>query len=211
VKFYSKTLSWKSSVKHLGNIVRQDLRESDEIRAKQSDFIGKANSVIANFKTVPRDMCAKLFNSQCCSFYGCEAWKITDPDVNAFFVTWRKAVRRLWNLPFTTRSSLLPELMKCKPIQHQIYQRCQLMCSSMLRSDNVKINYISNLSLVNNGLIGVNMAFLRNMDMSFVISSTEKDRANIIRELVSCRERTLNLDQFTDSEIETMLDFMSTF
>ena len=211
VKFGSQQLHWVSSVKHLGNVLCDDLKEREEIRAKQSDFIGKTNSVIANFRTVQREICSRLFNAQCCSFYGCEAWKLSDPNVNGFFVTWRKAVRRLWNLPNTTRSALLPDLMNCRSAQHQIYQRSQGMYSTMLASDNDKIRFISNLSVVNLGFIGSNLQFLQGQDMDCQMSEAEKDRVKIIKELSNCKERSLSLPQFTDNEIDLMLKIVSTF
>ena len=211
ITFGSENLQWKSSVKHLGNVIRSDLKDTDEIKAKQSDFIGKANSVIANFRTVQRDVCTQIFNSQCCSFYGCEAWKLYHPDVNAFFTTWRKAVRRLWNLPYTTRSSLLPHLMKCKPIQQQIYQRCLAMCTAMLKSENEKINFISNLSLKNSGIIGQNMQFLKSVNLNFDFLPADDDRVRLIKELTLCKETTLYLSYFSICDIQTMIDSISTF
>jgi hypothetical protein len=192
-------------------MLSSDLRESEEIKSKQSDFIGKANSVIANFKTVHRDICTEIFNSQCCSFYGCEAWRLSDPSINAFFVTWRKAVRRLWNLSFMTRSSLLPLLMNCKPVQLQIYQRTLTMCSLMLNSDNEKIKFISNLSVLNQGLIGGNMQFLQHLDMNVEVSQVDRNRVEMIRELTRCKEQILYLPEFPDCDIDNMLNYISIF
>ncbi len=36
------------SIKHIGNYTRNDLSESDEIRHKQCDFIGRFNGLLAN-------------------------------------------------------------------------------------------------------------------------------------------------------------------
>ena len=67
-------LHWKDTIKHLGNFMSNDLSEDEEIRYKQCDFIGRVNSVCANFKSAPRDVVSKIFTAQCCHLYGCQAW-----------------------------------------------------------------------------------------------------------------------------------------
>ncbi len=42
-----KVLEWTTSIKHDGNYIRNDLSESDEIRHKPGDFIGRLNSLLA--------------------------------------------------------------------------------------------------------------------------------------------------------------------
>ena len=85
------------------------------------------------------------------------------------------------------------------------------MYSTMLASDNDKIRFISNLSVVNLGFIGSNLQFLQGQDMDCQMSEAEKDRVKIIKELSNCKERSLSLPQFTDNEIDSMLKIVSTF
>ena len=58
-----KGLHWKDSVKHLGIFISNDLSEDEKIMYKQCDFIGRVNSVCANFKSVPRDGVSKIFTA----------------------------------------------------------------------------------------------------------------------------------------------------
>ena len=49
--------------------------------------------------------------SLCCtSFYGCELWGLACDQVLDFCITWRKGVRRVWDLPYMTHCYLLPLL-----------------------------------------------------------------------------------------------------
>ena len=64
-----KALSWVKSVKHLGNIVTWDLREVEEISKKRCDFIGRTNSLLANFKSIQKEILSRVFSSQCCHMY----------------------------------------------------------------------------------------------------------------------------------------------
>ena len=41
-------LVWKSSAKHLGNIITTDLCDDEEIRFKKPDFVARANGVVCN-------------------------------------------------------------------------------------------------------------------------------------------------------------------
>ena len=212
IKFNGEHLKWESSVKHLGNLLNNDLNESGEVRSKQCDFIGKSNSVMANFRTVPREICSILFNRQCCSFHGCEAWNLTDPSVNKIFITWRKSVRRLWNLPPMARSALLNLLMNCPTLSEQIFQRCRNIYTTMLNNKSQKISYITRISIQYGGLVGNNLRYITEVtgrpdDVPVAIT----ERANMVYELNMCRENYLYLEHFTDNEIELLISEISTF
>ena len=56
-------LKWTKSAKHLGSIVTYDLTESEEITQKRNDFIGRADSVISNFKHVAINVSSRVFMS----------------------------------------------------------------------------------------------------------------------------------------------------
>jgi len=60
---------------------------------------------------------------------GCELWSLDDSSINAFGVTWRKALRRILNTPPDTHNNLLPLLLGntlpflaiCVSVQHDLY------------------------------------------------------------------------------------------
>ena len=54
-------LVWKSSAKHLGNIITTDLCDDEDIRFKKRDFVAKANSVVCYFKLTNRGVCSRRF------------------------------------------------------------------------------------------------------------------------------------------------------
>ncbi len=49
IRLEGKVLEWTTSIKHVGNYIRNDLSESDEIRHKQVDFIGRFNGLLASY------------------------------------------------------------------------------------------------------------------------------------------------------------------
>ncbi len=44
-----KVLEWTTSIKHVGNYIRNDLSESDEFRHKQGDFSGRFNGLLGRY------------------------------------------------------------------------------------------------------------------------------------------------------------------
>ena len=86
-------LKWTKSTKHLGSIVTYDLTESEEITQKRNDFIGRANSVISNFKHVDRNVSSRVFTSQYCHLFGSRAWQLDSNSITGFSTAWRKAIR----------------------------------------------------------------------------------------------------------------------
>ena len=83
-----KELSWVKRVKHLGNYLCQDLSSQYEIQMKRSDLVGRVNTVIANLGNAPGNVLSTVFNTQCCHFYGAQAWDLTSTHVKAFGIMW---------------------------------------------------------------------------------------------------------------------------
>ncbi len=52
IRFEGKVLEWTTSIKHVGNYIRNDLLESDEITHKQGDFIGRINGLLCIYLTL---------------------------------------------------------------------------------------------------------------------------------------------------------------
>jgi hypothetical protein len=93
-------LKWVTMVKHLGNYIRSDLRETDEITHKRGDLIGRVNSMCATFFKSSDAVKQEIFNSQCSHLYGCEAWDMSVPEIDSIRKTWNHGVRRSFGLPY---------------------------------------------------------------------------------------------------------------
>ena len=137
-------LVWKSSAKHLGNIITTDLCDNEEIRFKKRDFVARANSVVCNFKLASREVCSRIFVAKCCHLYGCQAWGIKTKALFELDVCWRKAVRKLWHLPYTARSRLLPGLVGTASLRDQVMRRFAKFYNGISQGKNNKMKLISN-------------------------------------------------------------------
>ncbi len=94
-----KVLEWTTSIKHVGNYIRNDLSESDEIRHKQDDFIGRFNGLLARYHDPTHEVLMQLTSSYCTYLYWSQAWQFNDTNVHRMVTIWNKAIRRIWNLP----------------------------------------------------------------------------------------------------------------
>ena len=72
--FYGEILKWENIVKYLGNYTSWDLIGACDMKYKNGDFIGRVNSLTANFKFVTCGVKKTLSYSNCCICYDCQTW-----------------------------------------------------------------------------------------------------------------------------------------
>ena len=215
-------LSWSNTAKHLGNIISSDITDGDEIRAKRSDFIGRVNSAIANFKYVPRDICSRVFVSQCCHLYGSQAWAIDNNHIETFCVSWNRAVRKLWFLPNTARSCILPYLVGTKSIRQQILSRVASLYNSIRKGHNRKmLNLMRHSVNMNNmGIMGRNTEVISNewhcgfeklVDNTQSADTDMAARAAVIRDLTDCREGRRDIAEFSRDEVADLRNYVACY
>ena len=84
--------------------------------------------------------------SCCTSFYGVCLWNLQDKCVEEFYSTWRKGIRKLFNLPVCTHCNMVPLLADCLPIQIQIMNRMMRFMKSCLKCYNPCLKMLSHLA-----------------------------------------------------------------
>ena len=89
-----------------------------------------------------------LFKSYCSSMYGCELWALNKDSVELFCVAWRKALRRVLNLPYNTHSHLLPILADTIHTFDEICKRSARIITSCLFSPSRLVQSVSWHSVV---------------------------------------------------------------
>ena len=82
--------------------------DSEDIICKQNDFTFQFNYFMSRFRYVSISLKTRLFKKFCYSFFGSQLWDLQHRSISQLDVLWRKAVSRLWHLPYTTQSNLLP-------------------------------------------------------------------------------------------------------
>ena len=216
VSLNGKLIKWQTQVKHLGNVLTCNLSDEQDIKLKKNDFLRRINSVIVHFNSAQRHVCNELFRSNC-FFYGSQQWAIYErKPIEQFHVQWRKAVRRLWRLPWQARSGLLHFLIDQPPFISQLCRRFKKLCISIDRSTNAKAQLIKEISIDQDGIIGKNMSYSKhflNEERKKTTSNTSdfEARANVIRELTLIREGQISLPGFSAYEIDALIEETSTF
>ena len=88
-----------------------------------------------------------LFKSYCTSYYGSSLWNITDKLMSVFYVTWRKAIRKVFGLPYRTHCDLLPVIAECSHIETQLLCRLVKFVNGAISSHNVQLNLLMNIAI----------------------------------------------------------------
>ena len=59
----------------------------------------------------------EFFTTFCIDAYGCQLRNFESTEVHNVYVAWRKAVRKLWRLPYNTHCNLLHTINNSLPIE----------------------------------------------------------------------------------------------
>ena len=109
---------------HLGHTINSDDKESI-ISAAISQFWKSFNIFTADFGHIhPRLQC-NLFKQYCCTFYGAPLWCFST--YGRLCIAWRKALRKLWQVPSMTHGNVLA-LLDSKQLDICLMQRFCKFC-----------------------------------------------------------------------------------
>jgi len=175
-------LEWVDNIKHLGNILSHNLDEGAEMKLKRSELIGRVNMMVANLPGVTDQALMKVFQAQCCSFYGSQAWLLQDQNVAKFHTLYNRCVRRLLSLPWTTHTRYLPSLSGAPLSIFRTGRMFSKMWAAMKKSDNYKVRYLANTCGAGS-IIGRNVAYLENQTSECTLTQDEQCTVTAIREL----------------------------
>ena len=215
-------LAWNYSIKHLGNYLCSDLSESKEILAKKGDLVGRLNTLIANMGKAPEAVLAQIFQVQCCHFYGCQAWDLSDSHVKLFYSAWNRSVRRLLGLHYRTHTRFLSHLSGLSNGQQQVFKRTISMIATMVESDNKLVKFIANMALNScHSIIQRNLRFIAKETGNTVTDILSVKNLNIkkydcsaedLAAIEAIRElRGAEINVLEENEINELLTFLSIF
>ena len=59
---------------------------------------------------------SRLFSSYCMNVYSSSLWRHNNlRNIERFCISWRKAIRKLWKIPYRTHNDLVYLINKCDP------------------------------------------------------------------------------------------------
>jgi len=127
---------------HLGHIITKECTDTDDILNEKSSLIGQINKVLYNFRKVNCQTKTRLVKTYCPSFYGAELWDLSKSYIESICIAWRKGIRRVWQLPNTTHSVLIPVLSDTLPLLDLFFVRMLSFVHGCLRSESPLINFM---------------------------------------------------------------------
>ena len=218
-----QSLQWVSVVKHLGNYVRSDLKETTEISQKQGDLIGRVNGMCATFYKASDKVKQDVFNSQCSHLYGCETWNLASQEVDHFVKTWNRGVRKIFGLPYQTHTRYLQYFIGRPHVTCQMYRRFYKLYRTMMQSKNARVAYIAKFMLYDSSsIICRNLQVIcHKYDFNYYdrfqrylnVNKFRKHCTNDERTVAQIKElRTLDGDFILDNDdIDFILNFLCCF
>jgi len=223
IVFDGKLLEWTDKLKYLGNWLQYNLSEDTEISHKRGELIGATNNIIANLHFLDRKTLSYVFNTFACHFYGSQAWSLNDKYIENFFTTWNKCVRRLWKLPYTTHTEILPHLVSSLHVTDQIYIRFQTMLQKMNVSKNIKLSTIVQMFINDHrSIIGMNAYILKRKycvpnileeNVATIAHDYNEKTCHVggfVKEICSIVDSQFMLDNFDKNDIEFILEDICT-
>ena len=137
----NKPVEFVKSFTHLGHIIKSNLDDDDDILHRRNCFVGQANNALCFFNKLDTFVKVRLFKSFCSSLYGCELWALDNDAINELVISWRKALRRILDIPYNSHSYLLPLVTDSLPVFDELCKRsarfiisCLISSSNLVRS-----------------------------------------------------------------------------
>ncbi len=135
-------LTWSNCVKHLGNYVKYDWSEYEEIWHKKADVIWRVNGLCIKYQDTVLEVKMHLLNAYCCHFYGVQAWSFNYKNIKYIITAWNKTVRKIWNLPCDSHRILICALNNGSNALDFNYRRFCGMYNCMTNSENTKLSML---------------------------------------------------------------------
>ena len=102
---------------HLGNSISTKFTQRSLINNVIADLNIKSNNLLADLSFSNFSTLSVLFKFYCMNIYGSALWRCNNhSNIDNFYVSWRKIVRRLWKTPYRTHNSLVHLINKCDSI-----------------------------------------------------------------------------------------------
>ena len=174
IKINGNTVKMVNSVTHLGHVIYDNIYNFEASKCIR-DFNRLSNLFFADFKDSSSEMRNYLFFRYCTNFYGSQILPLFDNCIQDLYRAWRVCVRRVWRLPWTTHSIMLPHIAKVMTPQLWFAKRCVKFIMMANNANNTVVNTIVNMAKVgSHSIMGGNIRFLT--------YKYDMDIRNIIRE-----------------------------
>ena len=118
----------------VGHILTSDLNDSSDILRVVKDLNCKGNYLLCAFHAADPFVKCYLLKSFCLSLYGCSLWSLSSSSIRVIEVALNKLLRKLWNLPRNSHSSIVHCVAEIDTISSMVYSRFGSLLSTAVSS-----------------------------------------------------------------------------
>jgi len=124
---------------HLGHVLNKNRDDGIDIEKTRNALCGQINNVLCYFGHLSPVVKLRLIKTFCSSLYGSVLWELDHLSIDSVCCTWRKGLRRVWDVPYRTHCNILPVLCNELPLYDEICKRTANFINSCLSSDCVLV------------------------------------------------------------------------
>jgi hypothetical protein len=162
-------------MEYLGHTIYED-RSNSMMGVIVNDFNVKVNTLLGTFNHLSSVIKNDLLGKYCTSFYGSNVCALYDSDIQQLCVSTRKALRRVWHLPWRAHSKLLPHISGHLPVDVTIDKRFMNFYISGYHSHNPVLRFLFSNASFCYSRIGRNLKYVCN---KYSIEQSDFNQCNI--------------------------------
>ena len=214
IPFCGQQVPVSNSATHLGHYIGMD-QNAQSVNKCVEELVQRTNALKSKFAHCTYDVRYSLFRTYCMCAYGAVLWDFDHNTVERFFCAWRKCVRRVLGVPYTTHSGLLTEICGDLPPQIQLHRRFLNFLNSCANSANDIVKLCASLAIsgsqspTGNSLSHLcdvyGLERLRLPSRIDYPQATPGPRATAIRDFLKLHEDT------NDSEVREIINYLCTY
>ena len=198
--------------KHLGIYITNDLLSDENINKACMDLSVRVSSVLTLFPNAHCNVRYTLFQQFCMSLYGCPMWDLTTRSISKLYTLWRKAIRKIWKVPYDTHCRFLHVICDSLPIELQLAKRFVKFMYQTMSNNNQVSTLCGRLALAGSmSPVGNNFSLMSHLLKCNRYKIPERDTVSFIYDCQN--NKCINTDQTICSVISdciTMRDERST-
>ena len=199
-----------NSIEYLGNKIRDDLSDRDDIECKVEDLNGRANSLVHKFGSADRLVKCKLFASKCAHSYGAECWDLSSNVCNMYWKASAQALRRILGLPPSCPSEIVNTVSNGVNGKFIVYKKAMGIITTLKNTENPYVNFLyANAVCDARSIISRNMSKIAHewgdslQRPPFVPCRTPECQG--VLDMLDLRENKIVLKGCTDDDVDTWM------
>ena len=228
LKLCGNNLPWVTSGKHLGNNLEDKINGmKHDMRIKRAKYISKNNELSQEFHFChPRTKfhLNQVYNS---SFTGSPIWDLFSRESEMIEKSWNTSFRIMFDLPFSTHRYFVQPVSNTAHLKNTLLKRFLGFLSQVKNSSKKLPGLLLNIvkhdtrsttgSNLRNILLLTGKHKIEDLNDSDVnnycyapVESEDLWKINMVREIIDVKAGQQNVDNFSEEELEEILNFLCT-